>query len=73
MSWGQEIFRAFLLTFGVMEIITNTTYLISKNGLGLARKQHGEMPQDISDKKIVLKVLCMLIFGTAFFGASLFI
>ena len=44
MTWGQEIFRALLLTFGVTEIITNMSYLTRKNGLDLARKQHGELP-----------------------------
>jgi len=39
MTWGQEILRALLLTFGATEIITNLSYLTRKNGLELARKQ----------------------------------
>lgn len=71
MTWGQEILRALLLTFGITEIITNITYLTKENGLDLARKQHGELPRNISYKKIKLKILCMLFFGIAFLGASL--
>jgi len=71
MTWGQEIFRALLLTFGVIEIITNLTYLTKENGLDLARKQHGELPGNISNKNIKVKVLCMLSFGIAFFVSSL--
>lgn len=71
MTWGQEIFRALLLAFGIMEIITNMSYLIMENGLDLARKQHRELPPKISSEKIRLKVICMLVFGIIFFVASL--
>lgn len=71
MTWGQEIFRAILLTFGFTEIITNSSYLIKQNGLSLARKQHGELPPKISNNKIRLKVICMLFFGIIFFVTSL--
>lgn len=71
MTWGQEIFRALLLTFGIMEIITNMSYLTRENGLDLARKQHGELPPKIPYEKIKLKVICMLLFGIIFFVASL--
>lgn len=71
MTWGQEILRALLLTFGVTEIITNLSYLIKGNGLDFARKQHGELPPNTSNKKIKLKVICMLFFGIIFFITSL--
>lgn len=71
MNWGQEILRAFLLAFGITEIITNTVYLFKENGLDLARKQHGELPENISYKKIKLKVVIMLLFGIVFFITSL--
>ena len=71
MTWGQEILRALLLTFGAAEIITNFTYLTRKNGLVLARKQHGELPYNISNKKLKIKVICMLLSGIALFGSSL--
>ena len=71
MTWGQEIFRALLLTLGFTEILTNITYLTKENGLVLARKQHGELPKNISDKKIKVKVICMLVFGIALFGVAL--
>lgn len=71
MTWGQTIFRALLLALGVSEIITNLTYLLKNNGLELARKQHGELPQNISNKKIKIKVICMLSFGFILFLSSL--
>lgn len=71
MTWGQEILRAFLLAFGCIEILTNLTYLRKANGLKLARKQHGELPPNLPDKNIRIKVSLMLAFGVIFFGAAL--
>ncbi|MCX7711113.1 MAG: hypothetical protein N2484_14845 [Clostridia bacterium] len=71
MSWKQEIFRAFILVFGSLQTIANLTYLLRKNGLTLARKQHQELPADVSDKKMKLKVTLMLVFGIAFFFVGL--
>ncbi|SEW30728.1 hypothetical protein [[Clostridium] fimetarium] len=71
MTWGEEIFRALLLTFGMTEIITNISYLTKVNGLDLARKQHGELPPHVALAKIKLKVVFMLLFGIIFFVASL--
>lgn len=71
MTWGQEIFRALLLTFGITEVITNLLHLTSENGLISARKQHGELPKDLTDHQIKLKVILMLCFGAAFFGGAL--
>ncbi len=71
MTWRQEIFRALLLTLGFTEILTSITYLTKENGLVLARKQHGELPKNISDKKIKVKVICMLVFGIVLFGVAL--
>ncbi len=71
MTWGQEIFRAFLLALGCFEIVTNLTYLTITGGIDKARKQHGELPAGISDKNIKVKVVCMLIFGTALFATAL--
>jgi hypothetical protein len=71
MTWGQEILRALFLTLGATEIITNLVYITRENGLELARKQHGELPVNISDNKIMIKVICMLFSGLALFGSSL--
>lgn len=71
MTWGQEILRALLLTLGATEIITNSIYLAKANGIELARKQHGELPPNLADKNIRIKVLCMLVSGIALFGSSL--
>lgn len=62
----QEVLRAFLLSLGVFEIITNTVFLLKKNGITLARKQHQELPCDLPDKRIRVKVILMLLFGIAF-------
>lgn len=67
MSWKFEIYRCFFLALGMFEIITNLTYLIKRGGMNLARKQHGELPKDISKNKIKLKVCCMLTYGMIFF------
>ena len=71
MTWGQEIFRALLLTFGMTEIISNISYLAKKNGLELARKQHGELPPNLPSGKIKLKIIFMLLFGIIFFVSAL--
>lgn len=71
LTWGHEIVRALLLAMGTIEIITNTHHLLKKNGLQSARKQHGELPPNRSDKQIKTKVICMLSFGVIFFVISL--
>lgn len=70
MTWKQEIFRAFLLAFGTGQIIANVIYLIRKNGLDLARRQHQELPSNASDMMMKIKVICMLIAGIMFFIVS---
>ncbi len=70
MSWGEEILRALLLSLGAFEVITNSVFLLKNEGLTLARKQHQELPKDIADSKIRLKVVLMLLFGMAFFTVS---
>ena len=71
MTLGQEILRAFLLTLGTTEIITNTTFLFKENGLDLAKRQHGELPTSIGNEKVKIKVICMLLSGVALFLVSL--
>lgn len=71
MSWKYEIYRCFFIALGMFEIITNFTYLIKKDGMNLARKQHGELPKGISKTKIKLKVCCMFIYGILFFIGGL--
>ncbi|MDP4095174.1 MAG: hypothetical protein Q8920_17705 [Bacillota bacterium] len=71
MSWKQEIFRALLLSLGAFEVLSNLNFILRKNGLQLARKQHQELPKNISDKKMLTKVVLMLLFGAAFFSVSL--
>lgn len=66
MTWIQEILRALLLSIGVFESITNLSFLSRENGLTFARKQHTELPKDISEKNIKIKVVLMLLFGIAF-------
>lgn len=72
MSWKVEIYRAFFVAFGMFEIITNLSYLVLKNGLDRAIRQHGELPKDVSKKQIRTKTICMLIFGSIFFVIGLY-
>lgn len=72
MLWKEEIYRAFFVTFGMFEILTNISYLLFKNGLDRAIRQHGELPKDVSKKQIRVKTICMLIFGSIFFVIGLY-
>ncbi len=67
MDWKIEIYRAFFVAFGFMELCCNLRYLYDKNGLESARKQHRELPPEISDKKIRVKTILMLLWGSTFF------
>lgn len=71
MTWKQEIFRALLLAFGTMEIILNLKFLLKENGIKLARKWHQEIPHNLPDKNMKVKVICMLLSGILFFIVSL--
>lgn len=71
MTWKQEIFRAFLLAFGTMEIILNLKFLIKENGMNFARKWHKEIPNNLPDKNMRVKVICMFLVGIMFFSVSL--
>lgn len=71
MTWKQEIFRVFLLAFGTMEIILNLKFLIKENGIKLSRKWHQEIPHNLPDKNMRVKIICMLLSGIMFFTVSL--
>lgn len=71
MTWKQEIFRAFLLAFGTMEIILNLKFLLKENGIKLARKWHQEIPHNLPDKNMKVKIICMLLSGVMFLVVSL--
>lgn len=71
MTWREEIFRAFLLAFGSLQIITNLSYLLKNEGIELARRQHQELPSDTSNTKMKIKVICMFLVGVMFFAVSL--
>lgn len=70
LTWKEEIFRAFLLAFGTGQIIANASYLLKKNGINLARRQHQELPNYASDKMMKIKVTCMFLAGVMFFMVS---
>lgn len=70
MTWKEEIFRAFLLAFGSLQIITNLSYLLKNEGIELARRQHQELPSDASNTKMKTKVICMFLVGVMFFAVS---
>ncbi len=72
MPWTHEILRAFFVTFGALQTISNITYLMKKNGLELARKQHKELPSNTTDKQIRVKTIGMFLFGILFLVTGLF-
>jgi hypothetical protein len=71
MSWKFEIYRAFFVALGMFEIITNVSFLCSRNGLKFAAKQHGEVPKNATLKQLKTKVTIMLVFGLLFFIGGL--
>lgn len=66
MSWKFEIYRALFVALGMFEVITNASFLCSKNGLKFASKQHSEIPKDATLKQLKMKVTIMLTFGLLF-------
>lgn len=72
MSWKNEIIRGMFVAFGAMQTIQNLTYLLKENGLESARKQHRELPDNITEKQIRAKVICMCLFGILFLATGLF-
>lgn len=61
-----EIYQALFVALGVIQVLTNSVYLLKDNGLTYARKQHRELPTKITDRQILIKVMLMFGFGTAF-------
>jgi len=72
MSWKIEIVRAFFVAFGAFEVIANVSYLRKENGLVLARKQHRELPNSITDLQIKTKTICMFMFGCLLLFVGMF-
>lgn len=71
MSMIREISRAFFVAFGFFESVMNLFYLIRKDGIMKARKQHKELPEAVSDVQMTVKVICMLISGMLFFTTGI--
>lgn len=67
----QEIVRAVFVAFGCMEIMTNGNYLLKSNGMIAARRQHGEIPQNATEKQLRTKVICMFTTGVLFLAAGI--
>lgn len=61
-----ELYRILFILLGTIQVLANLVYLSMKNGLSYARKQHQELPQNLSDHQIKTKVVCMLVFGALF-------
>lgn len=66
MEWKLEIYRAIFVAFGATEVLTNLRYLIRENGIELARKQHQELPKEITHRQMKAKVILMFVFGLLF-------
>ncbi len=72
MKWTFELYRAFFVALGSMEVLSNLFFLLKDDGIRLARKQHQEVPPDISIKQMRLKVLMMFSFGIVFLVIGLY-
>ncbi len=66
-----EIYRAFFIAFGAVQVITNSIYLIRKDGVNLAKKQHRELPDTATNKHYSAKIFYMLSFGILLFTTGL--
>lgn len=66
MELHEALYPILFIVFGGMECLTNIFYLVKKNGLALAAKQHFELPPGASVRQLRVKVFCMLIFGSLF-------
>lgn len=65
----KVIFVLILLIFGDIEVITNLFHLTrgAKNKIAQsAKKQHGELPKNLSDGHYIIKAGIMLSFGLIF-------
>lgn len=74
MGWTEYIFRAFFVTFGAVEIISNLYHLLRRDVNQIAysaKKQHRELPLDLGDNHFVAKAILMLIFGLIFLVSGL--
>lgn len=71
MTWKEELFRAFFVAFGATEVFTNLKYILSADGIAMARKQHQELPPSTSDKGMRIKTFLMFSWGIVFLLAGL--
>jgi hypothetical protein len=69
MTGFETGFVYFFIILGAFEVISNTYHLTrgSKERIGnSAKKQHGELPKNLSTEHYVAKAIVMLILGVAF-------
>ncbi len=66
-----ELYRTLLIAFGATQIITNSNYLIRKNGIEAAKKQHRELPATSTNRQFRVKIVCMLSFGILLFTTGI--
>lgn len=59
----NTIYSILFLLLGIFELVSNSIYLTKSNGVTLARKQHQEIPANVIDQQMKMKVVCMLIVG----------
>ena len=71
MAWKFEIYRAFFVAFGAIQTMSNLIYLLKKNGMEFAKKQHKELPDTATTKQLKAKAVCMLLFGMLFLATGL--
>jgi hypothetical protein len=73
MTGFETGFVYFLIILGAFEVISNTYHLTrgSQERIGnSAKKQHGELPKNLSAEHYVAKAIIMLIFGVVFLAVG---
>jgi hypothetical protein len=76
MTGFETGFVYFFIILGAFEVISNAYHLTrgSKERIGnSAKKQHGELPKNLSAEHYVAKAIVMLLFGVAFLTVGVLI
>jgi hypothetical protein len=75
MTTIEYVFVFYFILFGAAELITNLFHLSKKTNKERsesAKKQHQEIPSDLSEKHYLIKAVIMFAFGIVFFAAGIY-
>jgi hypothetical protein len=65
-----DIYRFIFFILGLFCFLSNGIYLLKKEGLTLARKQHQELPYGLPERNFKVKVTAMFLFGILFLATG---